>query len=204
MKNLITLAIILALLSIIVVQKACKPSVEKPKADTVKIVKTVYITIHDTIKTSPKIITKILPGKQLPPQYIPDTNYAKLKAQFQKLVAAHLTKNVYTDTLKLDSLGTVTINDTTQFNKLGRRGYLVDLKIPKQIVNNYITTPQKPVRQVYFGVGVTSTTTVSNVGLRGSLLYKDKKDNMFSPSATVLTNGIVVYGIDTYFKIKLK
>ena len=204
MKNLITVIIILALLSIIVVQKACKPSVEKPKADTVIVVKTVYKIIHDTIKTSPKIITKILPGKQLPPQYIPDTNYAKLKVQYERLVVDHLTKNVYTDTLKLDSLGSITVRDTTQFNKLGKRGYSVELRIPKRVETKYITTTLPPARQVYVGVGATSTSTFNTVGIRGSLLYKDKKDNMFSPSATINSNGTIVYGLDTYFKIKLK
>lgn len=204
MKNLVTLLIIGTLLAIIVIQKACTPSVEKPKIDTVVVTKIVYVPVHDTVYTTPKVITRILPGKVLPPQYLPDTNYVALKKQYQRLVIEHLSKNIYEDKLSLDTLGNIIIRDTTQFNRLGKRSYQLNLRIPKRVDSVFVTTTAPLKRQVYLGVGVTSTPTASTLGLRGSLLYKDKKDNIFSPSVTVNTNGIIIYGIDTYFKIKLK
>jgi hypothetical protein len=206
MKNTITVCIIGVLLAIILIQKACTTSVEKPKTDTVVVTKMVYVPVHYTVYTTPKIITRILPGKPLPPEYLPDTNYAALHKQYEKLVIAHLTENVYVDKLNLDSLGSIVIRDTTQFNKLKKRSYLVNLSIPKRVdsvyVTNAILAPLK--RQVYLGVGVNTTQTLGTVGLRGSVLYKDKKDNTFSPSVTINTNGSIIYGIDTYFKIKLR
>jgi hypothetical protein len=204
MKNKITLAIIASLLLIVIVQKTCKPPVQSTtKVDT--LVKTTirYIHVHDTIYKTVKKYVQI-PPKEIPPKYLPDTNYAKLKKQFQQLVNEHLSKNVYIDTLKLDTLGSITIKDTTQYNRLGKRGYLVDLKIPKRIDSVFITTPAPAKRQVYAGIGTSSTQTLSTFGLRGSLLYKDKKDNMFNPSVTFNTNGTLMYGVDVYFKLKLK
>jgi hypothetical protein len=206
MKNVITVSIIGVLLGIILIQKACITGVEKPKRDTVVVTKIVYVPVHDTVYTDPKIVIRKVPSKPLPPQYLPDTNYAALKKQYQRLVIAHLTENVYVDKLNLDTLGSITIRDTTQFNMLKKRSYQLDLRIPKRVDSVYVTNTilAPPKRQVYLGVGVTSTPTASTLGLKGSLLYKDKKDNIFSPSVTVNTNGIIIYGIDTYFKIKLK
>lgn len=205
MKNTITALIIGTLLLIIIIEKACTPIIEKQKKDTISVVTNiVYVPVHDTIYTKPKIITRRLPSLPLPPEYLPDTNYAALHKQYEKLVIAHLTENVYVDKLILDSLGSITVIDTTQFNKLKKRKYTLNLRIPRIIDSIFVVNPAPLKRQLYAGVGITSTQLLGTLGLRGSLLYKDKKDNIFSPSVTVTTNGAVMFGIDTYFKFKLR
>lgn len=206
MKNYVTIGIIGVLMLIIIMQRACTPSADTTKKDTVVVTKIVYVTIHDTVHTDPKIVTRVVPGKTLPPQYLPDTNYVALKKQYQRLVIEHLTKNIYEDKLSLDTLGNIIIRDTTQFNRLGKRSYQLNLRIPKRVDSVYVTNTiaAPPVRQVYLGIGANTTQTLGTLGLRGSVLYKDKKDNMFSPSVTINTNGSIIYGIDTYFKIKLR
>lgn len=206
MKNTVIFGIVVLLLTIIFLQRSCTPSVEKLNTDTLVVTKIVYVTVHDTIYKTPKVVTRILPGKVLPPKYLPDTNYIALKKQYQQLVIEHLAKNIYEDKLNLDTLGNIVIRDTTQFNKLGKRSYQVNLRIPKRVDSVFITNTISPPlkRQVYLGVGATSTQTANILGLRGSILYKDKKDNMFSPNVTITTNGVITYGVDTYFKIKLK
>jgi hypothetical protein len=205
-KNYVTIGIIGVLMAIIILQRACTPSVGTTDKDTVVVTKIVYVPVHDTIYTDPKIVIRKVPSKPLPPQYLPDTNYVALKKQYEKLVIAHLTENVYVDKLNLDTLGSITIKDTTQFNMLKKRRYQLDLRIPRRVDSVYVTNtvlaPSK--RQVYLGIGANTTQTLGTLGLRGSVLYKDKKDNMFSPSVTINTNGSVIYGIDTYFKLKLK
>jgi hypothetical protein len=205
MKNVITTAIIAILLTIIVIQKACTPNVDVTKKNKT-VTKIVNVKIHDTIYTTPKLLKTIVIEKDTSLQYLPDTNYILLKNQYQKLVKEHLSKNVYIDKLNLDTLGNIIIRDTTQFNKLGKRSYQFNLNIPRRVdsifVTNTIYTPLK--RQVYLGVGITLNQSISNLGIRASFLYKDKKDNIFSPSIIVNTSGNVIYGIDTYFKIKLK
>lgn len=193
-------------MAIIIMQRACTPSVDTTKKDTVVVTKIVYVPVHDTVYTDPKIVTRVVPGKVLPPQYLPDTNYVALKKQYQRLVIEHLSKNVYEDKLNLDTLGNIIIHDTTQFNRLGKRSYELNLRIPKRIDSVYVTNTilAPPTRQVYLGIGANATQTLGTIGLRASLLYKDKKDNIFSPSVMINTNGGIIYGIDTYFKIKLR
>jgi hypothetical protein len=204
MKELITSLIIALLLAIVIVQKSCTPIVEKSKKDTIVVTKVVRVIIHDTIYADPKIVTRIIPGKILPPQYLPDTNYTTLKKQYQKLVTDYLSKSIYEDKLNLDTLGNIIIKDTVQFNKLGKRSYEINLRTFKRIDSVFVTTPSPIKRQLYAGVGVIAFPAITSLGIRGSILYKDKKDNMFSPSVILTTNGNIIYGIDTYFKIKLK
>ncbi len=104
--NRFYLIIIGVLVLIILLQRSCSgPStVTEPGQVTVKR-DTVYITKDSLIvRKVPRIIrdTTYLPGEI---KYIPDTNYAVLKRQFQNLVKEHTAINIYADTLKLDSLG---------------------------------------------------------------------------------------------------
>jgi hypothetical protein len=202
MKNTITICIIGVLLAIILIQKACTSNVEKPKTNITVTSHTVYLPLHDIIRTSPKLI-KELPSN-IPSEYTPDTNYLALKKQYEKLVNEHLFQNIYKDEVNLDTLGDVIITDTTQFNKLTKRSYEFNLRIPKRIDSIFINKQAPQKRQLYLGVGVVTVPTITSLGIRGSLLYKDKKDNTFSPSVTFITDGTIIYGIDTYFKIKLR
>jgi hypothetical protein len=202
MKNAITICIIGVLLAIILIQKACTSNVEKPKTNITVTSHTVYLPLHDTIHNSPKLIEQI--PSDIPSEYTPDTNYLALKKQYEKLVNEHLSQNIYKDELNLDTLGDIVIRDTTQFNKLTKRSYEFNLRVPKRIDSIFINKEAPQKRQLYVGVGVVTIPTISELGIRGSLLYKDKKDNTFSPSVTLNTNGVIIYGIDTYFKIKLK
>lgn len=202
MKNAITICIIGVLLAIILIQKACSSNIEKPKTNITVTSHTVYLPLHDTIHTSPKLIEQI--PSDIPSEYTPDTNYLALKKQYEKLVNEHLSQNIYKDELNLDTLGDIVIRDTTQFNKLTKRSYEFNLRVPKRIDSIFINKEAPQKRQLYVGVGVVTIPRISELGIRGSLLYKDKKDNTFSPSVTLNTNGVIIYGIDTYFKIKLK
>jgi hypothetical protein len=202
MKNAITICIIGVLLAIILIQKACTSNVEKPKTNITVTSHTVYLPLHDTIHNSPKLIEQI--PSDIPSEYTPDTNYLALKKQYEKLVNDHLSQNIYKDELNLDTLGDIVIRDTTQFNKLTKRIYEFNLRVPKRIDSIFINKEAPQKRQLYVGVGVVTIPRISELGIRGSLLYKDKKDNTFSPSVTLNTNGVIIYGIDTYFKIKLK
>ena len=202
MRNTITICIIGVLLAIILIQKACTSNVEKPKTNITVTSHTVYVPLHDTVYSHPKLI-KQLPSN-IPLEYLPDTNYLALKKQYEKLVNEHLSQNIYKDEVNLDTLGDIVIRDTTQFNKLTKRSYEFNLRIPKRIDSIFINKEAPQKHQLYLGVGVVTVPTITSLGIRGSILYKDKKDNTFSPSVTLITNGDIIYGIDTYFKIKLK
>lgn len=175
---------------------------KQKKADT--------ITLHDTTwQVHDSLIIKRLKVKEiihdtLPPEYIADTNYPKLKAQYDTLVKEHLAKNAYTDTLEIDSIGWIAVADTVKKNKIEHRSYKWNYKIP--VITNTITIQnyEKPKNQFYIGGGidVNKGLTVNNVHIGG--LLKTKKDHILGLHIGTQIDGGVMYGFQSFWKIKLR
>jgi hypothetical protein len=200
--NKILVLIIAALVLFTAFNKSGGCSYEQKKADT--------ITLHDTtFQVHDSLIVKRLKVKQiihdtLPPEYIADTNYPKLKAQYDTLVKEYLAKNTYTDTLKIDSIGWIAVADTVKKNQLENRSYKWNYKIP--VITNTITIQnyEKPKNQIYIGGGidVNKGITVNNIHIGG--LLKTKKDHILGITIGTQIDGGVVYGFQSYWKIKLR
>jgi hypothetical protein len=170
------------------------------KADTV--------TLHDTAwQVHDSLIVKKLKIKQiihdtLPAEYIADTNYPKLKAQYDALVFAHLAKKVYTDTVKIDTLGYVAVADTVHKNELQNRSYKYNYKIPTVTVTTIITKQAPPKGALFIGGGFTNTKQLELQTIQGGVLYKTKKDKIFGLHIGINNNSQVIYGVSSYWKIK--
>jgi hypothetical protein len=197
-KNLLNLVIVV-LLVVVVLQKCTQPiPSEGPKIvrDTVWIVKdslivskpqvtkTIQIESHDTIIN----------------HYIPDTNYAKLVVQYQEVVNQLLAKNIMQDSIRIDTNGYVKITDTVQKNLIVGRGTQVNIKYP--VIKETVTIPAKKVTQLYVG-GVFQTNLVNQQVGAGALL-KTRNDFLFGGSLSVNTYGDLMYGVQSYWKLKLK
>jgi len=170
-----------------------------PKADTVVVHDTSW-QIHDSLIVKKMKVKEII-HDTLPPEYIADTNYPALKAQYEELAKLFLAKNIYADTLKLDTLGYIAVADTVQKNELLNRSYDYKYKIPT-ITNTVTITKQAPAKgALYVGGGVSGEKTNGINSVRGGLLYKTKKNTMFGVHAGFAGNQLV-YGIDAYWKLK--
>jgi hypothetical protein len=198
------LGIIAVLIVIIFLQRACTP-----KCPTVTQVLPVYDTIlkHDTSTIHKKVWLKFCDTTYLPGDtiYKIDTNCEVTKTRFIKLVKAHTVKNIYQDTILIDTFGKIFIYDTVQFNKLGSRGIVKSYTIP--IVTKYVPTPIPSKRQLYVGGGLDGTymNKTPNINIaKVGVLYKTKKDQIYGVTVGVSINGYLVYGIQSYWKIKLK
>jgi len=205
MKNNVVFGIIVILLAIIFLQRSCTSTStgDKSKIDTVTVVDTFYLTKDSLIFSKPKLI-KVLVPKYLPVEYKPDTSYSGLFKQFDELVTNHTVKNVYQDSLYIDSLGYVMLTDTVQFNKLQNRSSYYNFKIP-HIKETVTITEQSPaVRQVYVGGALSTSKMFDAYNLQFGVLYKTKKDQLFGPVISFNTSGQAMYGIQSYWKIKLK
>jgi len=196
--NLLTV-VILVLLSIIILQKCGAPApVEAPTVvrDTTwvvkdsliigkpQLIKSISIESHDTIIN----------------HYIPDTNYARLVDQYQKVVAELLAKNIHQDSIRIDSTGYVKLTDTVQKNVIVGRSTYVNIKHP--IIKETITLPAKKVTQMYVGGVVQAAPEINQISV-GALL-KTRNDFLFGTSLGVNTNGALQYGVGAYWKLKLK
>ena len=196
--NLLTV-VILVLLSIIILQKCGAPApVEAPTVvrDTTwvvkdsliigkpQLIKSISIESHDTIIN----------------HYIPDTNYARLVDQYQKVVAELLAKNIHQDSIRIDSTGYVKLTDTVQKNVIVGRSTYVNIKHP--IIKETITLPAKKVTQMYVGGVVQAAPEINQISV-GALL-KTRNDFLFGTSLGVNTDGNIQYGVGAYWKLKLK
>jgi hypothetical protein len=202
-KNKISYLIIIVLVIIILLQRSCTGfaiSNSEPKI-SVKI-DTVYKHITDTISKEVKIssIEYVYPKDE---QYYPGETIDTCKQRFQNLLKEHIAKKVYKDTLKIDSLGTITIIDTVWINKLyGKRKYIQDIKIPTVTKTITITKTEDPKRQLYIGGNLFGDKTQLQLASPG-LLYKTKKDHIYQANIGVNFDGSIIYGLGMYWKIKL-
>ena len=202
--NKFYLGIIAVLIVIIFLQRACTSKC--PKApEPITIIDT--ILKHDTSIIHKKVWLKFHDTTYIPedPIYMLDTNCDLVKTRFQKVVKEHTAKNIYQDTILIDTFGKIYIYDTVQFNRLLRRGIVKNYTIP--VYTKIITVPEEPKRHLYFGGGLDGTyinkTPMINVAKAG-LLYKNKKDQIYGATVGVSINGYLVYGLQSYWKIKLK
>jgi len=196
-KNLLTLMVGALLLIVILQQCKGTPEIEAPTVvrDTVLVVKeSLTVTkpqLVETIESHDSIIMK---------EYVPDTNYAKLVAQYQEVVNQLLAKNIMQDSVAIDSVGYVKITDTVQKNLVIGRS--VQTKISYPIIRETITLPAKKTNQLYVGGAILASPAPN--AIMGSALLKTRNDFLFGGSLSINTYGDLQYGIHSYWKIKLK
>jgi hypothetical protein len=179
----------------------CNP--EARKSDTTILVDTQW-SVHDTT------IYKKLKGKTLhdtiptAPEYIADTNYPKLLAQYNSILKKYMALVEVKDTIKLDTIGYVTIIDTINQNDIKGRSIKPHYKIPT--ITNTITIEhyEKPKAHLYYGGGINLNQTFAPIGLYTGLILKTKKDQLLGLNIGTGTNGGITYGFTSYWKIKLK
>jgi hypothetical protein len=200
-KNFLNL-LLLTVIVFILLRDGCnskQPLQKKP--DTVIVIDTTYITKTKTIIKKMRIASKDTSYDfTKEPKFIPDTSYETLKEQFLKLSKDYTTRNIYKDTLALDSIGFVYVNDSVQFNTLSKRNYTYSYKLPIVTKTTTITNYAKPVRQFYAGLGINSLGVNS---INAGLMYKSRRDQLYGFTLGVNNNSLV-YGFQTYIKIKLK
>ena len=197
-NNILSIAILI--LAVIIVLQRSNSShdiIEKP----VVIRDTVWQKKDSVVFTSPKVVQTI-PVKIISEKYLPDPNYDKLVLQYQELVKLHLAKNIQKDSVQIDSIGFVKVTDTVQNNIVQNRKWEYNIKYP--IIKETIIEPPKKINQLYIGGGLQGNQYNIINSINGGILYKNKKDQLYGLSVGINTNGQVVYGVSSYWKIKFK
>jgi hypothetical protein len=163
-KNIQTLLIVV-LVVLLFLQRSCSSTpVPEPKIitetvtkwDTVSITKTEYIpkwktrieTIHDTIPSSIDTVA---------------------------ILKDYYAKYFYTDTIQIDTLGSIVINDTITRNLISMRDVQSNIFIPTTTITNTIYLYK---REFFGGISVGATNqAVQNIN--GELLYINKKRDAY-------------------------
>lgn len=197
-NNILSIAILILAVIIVLQRSNSSPDIiEKP----IVVRDTVWQKKDSVVYTSPKIVQTI-PVKIVSEKYLPDPNYDKLVLQYQELVKLHLAKNIQKDSVQIDSIGFVKVTDTVQNNIVQNRKWEYNIKYP--IIKETVIQPPKRVNQLYIGGGLQGNQYNIINSINGGILYKNKKDQLYGLSIGVNTNGQVVYGVSSYWKIKFK
>jgi len=199
--NLLSLIIVILLIIIVLERCNSNQSVDVPKI----IRDTMWVSNDTTIVSKPQVIKTIpyeVSRETIIKEYLPDSNYAGLLKQYEDLVSQLLAKNIMQDSIRIDTNGYVKITDTVQKNLIVGRSTEVSMKYP--IIKETVTIPQKKVTQLYLGGQVSASQGQLINGLNGGLLLKNKKDQIYGVTVGLNTQGQVSYGLQSYWKLKLK
>lgn len=197
-KKYFNTILVIGLILVVFLQRNCDNIIEEP---IIKIkYDTIYKTKVDTVyKDSVKLI-KSITIKEVPIYLQPSKNCDSLNIQYKNLVEKHLTKNIYRDTIQIEDIGNLTIVDTVQFNKLGKRTYFSNYKIPTVIKTIEKESPSKI--KLYYGgdILLSPINTIVSPGL----ILNTKKDNIYKFNIGIDNNLNKYFTIGSYWKLKLK
>ena len=198
MNKLLTGIILVLVLYVAFSKNGCTP--KHQKSDT--------LIVHDTTwqRYDSLVYSKPKPGKivYMPPtvEYLADTNYARLKEQYDSLLKEFFALKTYYDTVRLDTLGYVSVIDSVQKNGIIGRSFHTNYKIPTITTTKTITHYAPPKAALFFGGGVEGNKTLGVTGANVGILYKSKKDKIVGLNVGSTIGQQLTFGVSSYWKIK--
>ena len=185
-KNIQTLLVV-ALAALLLYQRGCSstPPVEPE-------IITEVITRWDTLKVA---------TKEYVPKYIRKTvvkiDTFQVPIDTMSILRDYYAKYFYTDTIKVDSLGFIVINDTVTRNLISKRNVQSNIFIPTTTINNTIYLYK---RELFGGISVGSTPSAIQ-NLNGELLFVNKKRQAYGFGLGLNNNFDPIYTARLYWKI---
>jgi hypothetical protein len=140
----------------------------------------VIVTI-DTVYQQ-KTFTKYIKGKSIPFVVLDTTYLIDEVHDTITIVKDYNQVKVYSDTMRIDSLGYAYIQDTISQNKIQGRSFKAEISEKTIYVTKTITP--KPKKEVYLGVLGDLRAFDNKVGLGLGLGYKTAKNGLFTINAT--------------------
>ena len=217
--------LILALIVIILLMRACSGDSSTEPKDIVKVDGKDYELLEQKIDTV--FIEKTIEVPKYVPKYITkvETVTVEVPADVDslKVVEDYYAKYIVKDTLNLtydfgpeitiDSIGTKPnpslgfgyLTDTISQNKILSRKIEWNFQIPT--IYNTKIVKELPKRQFYYGIGADFNKTDFIQSAKFGVLYKDKKDKIFGLNLGVLNtnNNVTPYiGGSLYWKLSFK
>jgi hypothetical protein len=139
------------------------------------------IVTTDTVYQQ-KTFTKFIKGKSIP-FVVLDTIYNIDEVHDTiTIVKDYNQVKVYSDTMRIDSLGYAYIQDTISQNKIQGRGFSANFNLPTITITKIIE--KKPKSEVYFGVLGDLRAFDNKLGLGLGLGFKTSKNGLFTINAT--------------------
>jgi hypothetical protein len=163
-KNIQTLLIVV-LAVLLFLQRSCSST---PPVEPTVI--TEIVTHWDTVKVEttkyvPKIVEKV----------VVDIDTFSAPIDTVTVLKDYYAKYFYTDTIQIDTLGSIVINDTITRNLISMRDVQSNIFIPTTTITNTIYLYK---REFFGGISV-GTTNQAVQNINGELLYINKKRNAY-------------------------
>lgn len=151
-------------------------------ASEARYTKTDPIIIADTVYQE-KTFTKFIKGKSIP-FVVLDTIYLIDKiTDTITIVKDYNQAKVYSDTIKIDSLGFAYIQDTISQNKIQGRGFSANFNLPTITITKLIEPKSK--NQLYLGFIGDLRHDNKQIGIGGSIALKTAKNTLYTATATM-------------------
>jgi hypothetical protein len=148
------------------------------KWDTLKVEKTQYI---------PKVVEKV----------VVDVDTFSTPIDTASILKDYYSKYIYTDTIQLDTLGSIIVTDTITQNLISYRDVQPKIFIPTTTITNTVYLNK---REFYGGISVGATNqAVQNIN--GELLYVNKKRNAYGVGVGLNPQWQPIYTLRMYWKI---
>ena len=185
-KNIQTLLVVV-LAALLFFQRGCSstPPVEPE-------VITEVVTRWDTLKVA---------TQEYVPKYLKKTvveiDTFQVPIDTLSILKDYYAKYFYTDTIKVDSLGFIVINDTVTRNLISKRNVQSNIFIPTTTINNTIYLYK---RELFGGISVGSTPSAIQ-NLNGELLFVNKKRQAYGFGLGLNNNFDPIYTARLYWKI---
>jgi hypothetical protein len=151
-------------------------------ANDARYTKSAPIIVSDTVYQQ-KTFTKFIKGNSIPfvvldTIYILDTIIDTIT-----IVKDYNIVKVYSDTMRIDSLGYAYIQDTISQNKIQGRGFSANFKLPTITITKLLE--QKNKNQLYLGFIGDLKHSNGQIGIGGSIALKTAKNTLYTATATM-------------------
>lgn len=153
-------------------------------ASDARYTKTDPIIIADTVYQE-KTFTKFIKGKSIP-FVVLDTIYNIDTTTIYKLDTIYkdyLQAKVYSDTIRIDSVGFAYIQDTISQNKIQGRGFSANFNLPTITITKFVEPKRK--NELYLGFIGDLKHSNGQIGIGGSIALKTAKNTLYTATATM-------------------
>jgi hypothetical protein len=144
--------------------------------------KTDPIIIADTVYQQ-KTFTKFIKGKSIPFVVLDTIYQIDRVTDTITIVKDYNQVNVYSDTMRIDSLGYAYIQDTISQNKIQGRGFSANFNLPTITITKILETKSK--NQLYLGFIGDLKHSNGQIGIGGSIALKTAKNTLYTATATM-------------------
>lgn len=193
MKNISLILFILLVVAVVFnvdkpIQKGEITKIEGKKYEVLK-------EIHDTIE-----VPKIVKGKTLPAIINTIHDTIPTKVDTLAILKDYYAKNIYSDSIRIDTNISVFISDTVQQNKIIGRYFMSNFS--QKIITNTMIVKPIPTWHLYggFDVSLDRVNFVNRVG--GNLLLETKSSKLYGFGLGLTSQAQPYVSFQYYFKIK--